>query len=160
MVEGQPWNFAGYNLPCQQPFTMSSQQLRYYFEDVALNSKANTVRMWWFQSDMGTDGNKWAPFDRIADAARAAGIRIVPALTNQWQTCDEPSPSTPEKTLSWYQGGYRHPEGGYSLSYRQFARHFANQPAIAFWQLVNEAEAPTPSGCQEPAAATRTRTAA
>jgi hypothetical protein len=84
-------------------------------------------------------------------------VRIVPALTNQWQPCDEPSPSTPEKELPWYQRGYQQPEGGYTLSFKQFAvemaTHFANEPTIAFWQLVNEAEAPTSSGCSETEAA-------
>jgi hypothetical protein len=161
MVNGQTWNFAGYNLPCQQPFIMSTAQLEYYFEDIAINSKANVVRMWWFQSDMGTGANPWAPFDQVVAAARAAGVRIVPALTNQWQTCDEPSPATPEKELPWYQGGYEQPEGGYALSYKQFATemaaHFANEPSIAFWQLVNEAEAPSSTGCDETTAASAMR---
>jgi mannan endo-1,4-beta-mannosidase len=160
-LNGQPWNFAGYNLPCQQPFTMTTAQLEYYFEDLTLNSKANVVRMWWFQSDLGTGVNKWAPFERIVKAANATGVRIVATLTNQWQACDEPTPSTPEKIQSWYQSGYKHPEGGYALSYKQFARqiaaHFANQPTIALWQLVNEAEAPTASGCLEHQAATALR---
>jgi hypothetical protein len=156
-LSGQPWNFAGYNLPCQQPFSMTTQQLEYYFRDIALNSKANVVRMWWFQSEMGTGPNPWAPFDQTVAAAKAVGVRIVAALTNQWQTCDEPSPATPEKELPWYQGGYAQPEGGYALSYKQFAiglaTHFANEPTIAFWQLVNEAEAPSSSGCNENSAA-------
>jgi hypothetical protein len=156
-VNGQPWNFAGYNLPCQQPFQMSPSQLQYYFEDLAINSKANVVRMWWFQSDMGAGSNPWAPFDQIVAAAKAEGVRIIATLTNQWQTCDEPSPPTAEKELPWYQGGYEQPEGGYSLSYKQFATEmaadFANEPTIAFWQLVNEAEAPASTGCDETAAA-------
>jgi hypothetical protein len=160
-VNGQPWNFAGYNLPCQQPFLLSTQSLEYYFQDVALNSKANVVRMWWFQSEMGSGANPWAPFDQVVAAAKAVGVRIIPALTNQWQPCDEPSPAMPEKLLSWYQGGYQQPEGGYALSFQQYATematHFANEPTIAFWQLVNEAEAPSLSGCDEAAAASALR---
>jgi hypothetical protein len=162
VVNASPWNFAGYNLPCQQPFLMSEQQLEYYFQDVSRNSRANVVRMWWFQRDIGTGTNPWAPFDQIVTAAKAVGVRIVPALANQWQTCDEPSPATPEKLLSWYQGGYQQPEGGYDLSYQAFATqlaaHFANEPTIAFWQLVNEAEAPTTSGCDENAGGLALRT--
>jgi hypothetical protein len=160
-VNGQPWNFAGYNLPCQQPFLLSAASLQYYFEDIALNSKANVVRMWWFQSDLGTGANPWAPFDQVVAVAKAVGVRIVPALTNQWQACDEPSPATPEKELPWYQGGYAQPEGGYGLSYKKFAvemaTHFAHEPTIAFWQLVNEAEAPSSAGCDETAAAAALR---
>jgi mannan endo-1,4-beta-mannosidase len=162
---GQPWNFAGYNLSCQQPFTMSAAALQYYLEEIVstlpAGSSGAVVRMWWFQSDMGTGSNPWAPFDQIVAAAKAAGVTIIPTLTNQWQTCDEPAPTTSEKLLSWYQGGYEQPEGGYSLSYKQFAlamaAHFADDPTIAFWQLVNEAEAPTSAGCEEAAAATALR---
>jgi mannan endo-1,4-beta-mannosidase len=146
-VHGQTWRFAGFNLPCQQPFLLSPSALGYYFDNIKFNAKANVVRMWWFQSNFATSGNPWAPFDQVASTAAAHGIRIVPALTNEWDACDEPNPQGPEKDTSWYQGGYRQPEGGYRLSFRSFAvqmaRHFANDPTIAFWQLVNEAQAPT-----------------
>jgi hypothetical protein len=164
-LNGKPWNFAGYNLSCQQPFLMSTAQLEYYFQDIEANSGGNVVRMWWFQSDLGTGSSEWAPFDQVAAAAQATGMRLIITLTNQWQTCDEPNPSTAEKDLTWYQGGYEQPEGGYTLSYKDFATqmaaHFASNPAIAFWQLVNEAEVPTitASGgtCDEPAAASALR---
>jgi mannan endo-1,4-beta-mannosidase len=158
---GAAWKFAGYNLSCQQPFLMTTAQLEYYFDDIKANSGGNVVRMWWFQSDMGTGSNPWAPFDTIVAAAKASGVRIIPTLTNQWNTCDEPSPATGEKELAWYQGGYTQPEGGYALSYKTFATemaaHFANTPTIAFWQLVNEAEAPSPTGCDETAASAAMR---
>jgi hypothetical protein len=117
--------------------------------------------MWFFQSDMATGSNSYAPFDQVVDAANAVGMKIIPALTNQWQPCDEPNPTMPEKLQSWYQSGFTQPEGGYSLSFLQYAiglvRHFAYNPTIAFWQLVNEAEAPGPSGCDETAAASALR---
>jgi mannan endo-1,4-beta-mannosidase len=158
---GAPWKFAGYNLSCQQPFLMTTAQLEYYFDDVKDNSGGNVVRMWWFQSDMGTGSDPWAPFETIVAAAKATGMRIIPTLTNQWNTCDEPSPATGEKELAWYQGGYTQPEGGYALSFKTFATematHFADTPTIAFWQLVNEAEDPSPTGCDEPVAAAALR---
>jgi len=146
-VRGQTIRLAGFNLPCQQPFMLSSGSLGYYFDDIKMNAKANVVRMWWFQSDFGTGSNVWAPFDQIASVAASRGIRIIPTLTNEWSACDEPNPATSQKSLAWYQGGYKLAEGGYRLSFRTFAvqmaRHFANNPTIAFWQLVNEAQAPT-----------------
>ena len=165
VLGGQPWNFAGYNLPCQQPFTMTQTALENYFQEIQnampAGSHGVVVRMWWFQSNMGSGSNPWTPFDTIVAAANAVGVKVLPALTNQWQTCDEPSPPTPEKELPWYQGGYQQAEGGYALSFEQFATqlatHFASEPAIAFWQLVNEAEAPSSTGCSEGAAASALR---
>lgn len=143
---GQPWKFAGYNLPCDQPFLLSPDELGYYFDDIKVNSKANVVRMWWFQSEMGTGSDPWAPFEQIVAVAKAHGIQIIATLTNEWNTCDEPNPPNTQKTLAWYQGGYKTPEGGYALSFKDYATqmsaHFAGEPTIAFWQLVNEAEAP------------------
>lgn len=161
MLNGQPWHFAGYNLSCQQPFTMTTAQLEFYFQDVEANSGGNVIRMWFFQSDLGTGSNPFQPFDNVVAAAQATGMKIIPTLTNQWQTCDEPSPTEPEKELDWYQSGYTQPEGGYSLSFKAYAtemaQHFANSPTIAFWQLVNEAEAPSATGCDESAAASAMR---
>ncbi len=164
-LDGNVWKFAGYNLPCQQPFLLSSSALTFYFKEIVNSLPAGTsgavVRMWWFQSDMGTGSNPWAPFDQVAAAAQAAGVRIIPALTNQWQTCDEPTPATPEKELSWYQSGYEQKEGGYNLSFKDFAvemaAHFATNPAVGFWQLVNEAEDPASTGCDEAAGTTALR---
>jgi hypothetical protein len=121
--------------------------------------------MWWFQSELGPAPNIWAPFDQIVAVAKADGIRIIPTLTDEWNNCDEPTPPHSQKTLDWYQSGYKSPEGGYSMSYRDFAiqmaTHFANEPTIAFWQLVNEAEAPEVAGgtltCDNGAAMTALR---
>jgi hypothetical protein len=142
-VDGQPWRFVGYNMPCAQPFLLSTTQLPIVLANIANNSGANAVRVWFFQQN-GGPGN-WAPFDLLAAAAKAAGIRLVPTLVNEWATCEANPPITVEKTLSWFQGGYRSAGDGYPLSFHDFAvavaSHFANNPTIAFWQLVNEATA-------------------
>jgi hypothetical protein len=66
-------------------------------------------------------------------------------LTNQWNTCEPTAAS--EKPLSWYQTGYKQTGDGYPLPFRDFAQqmatHYANEPTIAFWQLVNEPQAKT-----------------
>lgn len=159
-VDGQPWRFVGYNMPCAQPFLLTTAQLSFVFASVASNSGANTVRVWFFQHN-GGPGN-WAPFDRIVAAAQADGIRLIPTLVNEYATCEANPPITVPKTLAWYQGGYMQAGDGYPLSYHDFAvqvaAHYAGNPTIAFWQLVNEAAAPTleangQSTCDEQAAA-------
>jgi hypothetical protein len=149
VVNGQPWKFAGYNLPCAQPFTLSTGELGSYLDDIQNNSNANTVRMWFFQSN-GGPGN-WAPFDNVIAALKARGMRVIPTLVNEWNACE---PTTTNKSLSWYQTGYKQTNDGYPLSFRNFATqvaaHYADEPTIAFWQLVNEAEAPNADGtCTE-----------
>jgi mannan endo-1,4-beta-mannosidase len=159
-VNGKPWRFVGYNMPCAQPFLLTTAQLSYVLAGVADNSGANAIRVWFFQKN-GGPGN-WGPFDRLVAAAQADGIRLIPTLVNEWPTCEANPPITIQKTLAWYQGGYKVAGDGYPMSFRNFAvavaQHFANNPTIAFWQLVNEATAPTLTAngqltCDETAAA-------
>jgi len=64
----------------------------------------------------------------------------------------EPAPTGRSKTVDWYENGYTRANDGYPLSFRDFAAEvaarYATEPAIAFWQLVNEAapQTPTPDG--------------
>jgi hypothetical protein len=157
VVAGKPWEFVGYNMPCAQPFGLNAQQLQFAMADIADNSSANALRVWFFQKN-GGPGN-WAPFDQVVAAAQAAGIRLIPTLVNEWAACEN---DTTQKSLTWFQRGYKQPGDGYPLSYRDFAvavaQHYAGNPTVAFWQLINEATAPTamPNGkyaCDETAAA-------
>ncbi len=165
-LNGQPWKFAGYNLPCANPYDLSTAALDYYLNDIKTNSGANVVRVWFFQSD-GGPGN-WAPFNRVISALKARGMKAIVTLTNETSTCDEPDlPANTYKTLAWYQTGYASPEGGYTRSFRSYAvavaKHFEDNPAVAFWQLVNEAQAPSLDSngqltCDESAASPALRT--
>jgi hypothetical protein len=144
VVGGQPWKFAGYNFPCAQPFqAVTDGSLGYFLDNISINSSANAVRVWFFQSNGGPAN--WAPFDQVIAALKSRGMRAIPTLTNQWNTCEPTTGS--EKTLSWYQTGYKGTGDGYPLSFRDFAQqmatHYANEPTIAFWQLANEPQAQT-----------------
>jgi hypothetical protein len=146
MLNGQPWKLAGYNLPCANAFDLSASAFDYYLSDIQSSSGANVIRVWFFQSE-GGPGN-WTPFDQIIAGLAAKGMRAIVTLANETSTCDEPDlPANTYKTLAWYQNGYLSPEGGYGQSFHDYAvavaRHFANNPAVAFWQLVNEPQAPS-----------------
>ena len=82
-------------------------------------------------------------------------MKVVPVLVNHWADCEFGGSA---KDVGFYESGFRSPGYGYSLSFRDYAStlasHYANEPAIAFWQLANEAEAPSPA-----AAASTTRRA-
>jgi hypothetical protein len=159
VVDGHQWTFLGYNLPCNQPFQLASDQQAYFLNSVATTSGANAIRVWMFQSN-GGPGN-WGPFDQLIANAKAAGLRVVATLANEWNTCESPSATGSQKTLTWYQGGYKEAGDGYPLSFRdyatQVAAHYASEPGIAFWQLVNEAAAPGSAGCDEVAASSALR---
>lgn len=147
-VDGRPWRFGGYTLPCAQPFTLGAAELGHYLDVVQQVSGANALRVWFFQSNAGPAD--WGPFDRVVAAAWSRGMRLVPTLTDEWYgACDGGTPGT-EKAADWYRDGYRRPDPGHTLSFRDFAArvaaHFAGQPAIAFWQLVNEAQARSSDG--------------
>ena len=132
-----PGEFAGYNLPCANPFDLPAAALDYYLDDIQTNSGANVVRVWFFQSD-GGPGN-WAPFDQVISAIKEQGMKAVVTLTNETSTCDEPNlPANTYKTrglvpegLPLCRGGLRPILPGYAVA---VAKHFANNPAVAFWQ--------------------------
>ncbi len=152
IVEGAPWRFTGYNdfSISQAPGAsvcgdgQSDEELARLLDRVRRQSGANVVRTWFFQS-MGGPG-RWEGFDRLLAMARASGLRVVPTLVNQWSDC-EPGPVGRQKLMAWYQGGYTQAADGYERSYRDFAvavaARYADDPTVAFWQLVNESEAPT-----------------
>ena len=147
-VDGAPWSFTGYNAYWltsahtghQCGSSLSDQQMNDFFAEVAQNSGSVAVRTWFFQS-YGAPSTWWQ-YDRVLNLAAAHGIKIIPTLVNQWGSCE---PGHPYLTLQWYQAGYKQATNGYPRSFRDFAitmaRHYANNPTIAFWQLVNEAEA-------------------
>src|SRR5258708_5400588 len=110
------------------------------FSQIKTASHGNVVRTAFYQS--GSNNGAYTDFDRYIAYAKKYGLYIVPILVNHWINCE---PSTATKTSSWYQSGYKQPNDGYPLSFRDYAiklaRHYANEPTIAFWQLVNEPDA-------------------
>jgi mannan endo-1,4-beta-mannosidase len=161
MIAGQPFRAIGYNFhwigdnSCPGP---SAAETDAAFAAIAATSKGTVVREAMYQG--GDDNLAFTRFDRNVAIAKKYGIRIIPVLTNEWTNCE---PSNSAKHLPWYQSGYTQTNDGYPLSFQQyavaFARHYANEPTIAWYQLVNEPDARQASGsCDEAAAATALRT--
>src|SRR5258708_1666302 len=139
MVNGSILRLIGYNwhwvgTGCGSP---SNTQLETTFSSITDNSNGNVVRTAFYQS--GSNNGAYTDFDRYIAYAKKYGLYIVPVLVNHWTSCE---PSTATKTTAWYQSGYKQTNDGYPLSFRDYAiklaRHYANEPTIAFWQLVNE----------------------
>ncbi len=151
MVNGSPLRLIGYNwhwmgTGCGAP---TNTEIDTTFSQIKTASHGNVVRTAFYQS--GSNNGAYTDFDRYIVYAKKYGLYIVPMLVNQLTNCE---PSTATKTSFWYQSGYKQPDDGYPLSFRDYAiklaRHYANEPAIAFWQLVNEPDADQcgPAGAQ------------
>jgi mannan endo-1,4-beta-mannosidase len=165
MLNGSPWQFTGYDdyrltsaapgHQCGGPLT--DADVAASLDEIRNSSGATVVRTWFMQA-YGGPGD-WAQFDRVLAAAAARGMKVIPVLVDQWAACEPwPAGQTHYRSLAWYQSGYREVDYGYTLSYRDYAAaiaaHYRNNPTIAFWQLVNEAEAlDAPGGACEDGAA-------
>jgi mannan endo-1,4-beta-mannosidase len=152
VLNGHPWQFVGFNdyQLTSEPNgwtcggALSDTELAQVLDQIKNESASAVVRTWFFQS-YWSPGN-WSAFDRVLNAAAARGLKVIPTLGNQWGDC-EPwlNGVRPYKTRTWYTSGYLQPDYGYNLSYRDYvaamAAHYASNTTIAFWQLMNEAEA-------------------
>ncbi len=142
MVNGSPLRLIGYNwhwmgTGCGKP---TNKEVDTTFSQIKTASHGNVVRTAFYQS--GSNNSAYTDFDRYIAYAKKYGLYIVPVIVNHWTDCE---PSTATKTSSWYQSGYKQTNDGYPLSFRDYAiklaRHYANEPTVAFWQLVNEPDA-------------------
>jgi len=163
MLHGKPWRFVGFN-----DYQLTSETGNAYYcgrqtSDATLNSVlqdaknsgATAIRTWFYQSyyDLNAQGASikptWTAFDRVLNTAAAYGLEVIPVLVNEWQSCEPPSTN---KNLGFFQSGYTLPNSyGYPLSFQTYAmtvaKHYAHKKQIAFWQLGNEMQNDTPTGC-------------
>lgn len=111
------------------------------------------LRVWFFQRYAVKDGVRdWTYLDKAVSVAKAAGYLLIPVLGNEWTDC-EVSTAAPaanwlygqRRSPRWYQSGYREtPDAGAVSTYRAWVAEattrYRGESAIAFWQLMNEAE--------------------
>lgn len=122
-----------------------------WFNRFKCDSSGQVIRFWAYQSY--THGGKdWSAFDRVMRLANRHGLKVIPVLENQWVECSEGG----YKYNTWYSDGYLKPYGTNSLSYKEYVRcvveRYKDEPAIAAWMLMNEAESKKTSGEEDPEA--------
>jgi mannan endo-1,4-beta-mannosidase len=146
---GQPFTFTGFNIyQANSRANCSSTMGTGSALDTALSSigaGSEVFRAWFFQSLATTNGQRdWSAFDHTLAVARAHGVKIVVTLGNQWGSCE----GSQYLDDSWYLGGYKTQViSGDTVPYRQFVQEivsrYKDDPTIAMWQLINEAEIKT-----------------
>jgi alpha-tubulin suppressor-like RCC1 family protein len=162
VLAGQPYRFTGINVynansdgSCGPAFGSGPA-----FGEALdmIGSGGKVVRAWFFQSMATVNGQRdWSAFDHTLSVAASHGVRVIPTLGNQWEDCE---PVAGYKDHTWYGGGYTQPDPGGTVSYRDFVQEivtrYRDDPTVAFWQLMNEAEVKpsATSGSCSPGAAT------
>jgi mannan endo-1,4-beta-mannosidase len=154
-VGGEPFRFVGYNLydaaasdryACRPSSRIAPEDLEEQFRWLHDEAGVTVVRFWAYQTY--TDGGRdFSAVDRVVDAARATGIRLIPVLEDGPGDCSTGEAGVPLSEADdghWFSSGYREPYGSAELSYRDYARvvaeHYRDEPTILAWMLVNEAE--------------------
>jgi plastocyanin len=158
LLDGRPFVFTGldiYNANsdgwCGAEMDSGSQ-----LDDAltALGPGRNVIRSWFFQPltiNKGTRLRSWAAFDHTLQVAAAHGFKVIATLTDQWGECGTDTAGNGYKEADWYVNGYKAVQPGMINSYRDYVAEvvarYKDNPTIAFWQLINEAEVtPCPAG--------------
>lgn len=113
----------------------------------ASGGSATVIRVWFFQRLATVEGRRdWTELDRVLATARARGFMVIPVLADQWGACEADDGSGDGyKNRGWYEAGYRKVRDRMPSSYRDWVREvvtrYRDDPTVALWSLVNEAEA-------------------
>jgi hypothetical protein len=123
----------------------SDAQIDQMLGELVAATRANVIRLWAFQS-FTLGGSDFTTLDRALATAKKHGLMVIFTLENEWQDCTQPDTSSSDgrKSGTWFASGYRAPLGSYPMAYRDYVqlvvRRYANEPTVAMWQLMNEAE--------------------
>ena len=156
-LNSKPYRFAGINIYMAASGDTASSCGGKLYPDVSVPlshmPSGVVVRFWAFQNFFVSKGSfDWTHFDKVLAIASAHGTKVIPVLANQYGYCEK------AKNLAWYQRAYRTSvESGDLVTYKRYARaavsRYRNDPTIAMWQLVNEAQPLRTGGtCDERAA--------
>jgi mannan endo-1,4-beta-mannosidase len=152
---GQPFRFVGANIydaaasdrySCRSNSKMSDAQLLQTLQYLHDQAGATVLRFWAYQTY--TQGaTYWSGMDRVLAAARSVGMKVIPVLEDGPGDCTTSSTTASKADYrgdTWYSSGYKEPYGNATMSYREYvaqvASHYANDPTILGWSMMNEAD--------------------
>ncbi len=148
-LDGDPFRFTGLNVYNANSdgwcwFEYSDAEFHQALTD--MGPGVNVIRAWFFQPLATTPGGQrdWSRFDRTLQIAGQHGVRVIVTLTDQWGECGATG-TNPFKDRTWYESGYETeilPDA--IVPYRDWVSEvvtrYQDDPNVAFWQLINEAE--------------------
>lgn len=154
-LDGQPFRFVGANIydaaasprySCRSNTQMSDAQLLKTLRYLHDRAGVTVLRFWAYQTY--TQGaTYWGGVDHVLAAARSVGMKVIPALEDGPGGCTNTPTAVPKADYqgdTWYSAGYKVPYGSASLSYRDYVArvtaHYANDPTILGWSMMNEAD--------------------
>lgn len=154
-LDGQPFRFVGANIydaaasprySCRSNTQMSDAQLLKTLRYLHDRAGVTVLRFWAYQTY--TQGaTYWGGVDHVLAAARSVGMKVIPALEDGPGGCTNSPTAVPKADYqgdTWYSAGYKVPYGSASLSYRDYVArvtaHYANDPTILGWSMMNEAD--------------------
>lgn len=152
---GHPFRFVGVNIydaagssrySCRSNTRMSKAELVKTLRYLHDRAGATVLRFWAYQTY--TQGaTYWRGVDRVLAAARTVGMKVIPVLEDgpgDCTTSDKRSPKAQFDGDTWYSQGYKNPYGNATMSYREYVgqvtSHYANNPTILGWSMMNEAD--------------------
>lgn len=162
ILNGKPWRFVGANAfdlangvyqanTGRNTFANATTGLDDAFTRMRDQCGITAVRFWAFQSyaTNASNARDWSSLDLVMARANLAGVKVIPCLENNFQDLTRGGNKT-ASSWAWYSTGYTSPYGtptAYPTSFQQYATdiatRYANEPAIAYWSLMNEPEAST-----------------
>lgn len=154
-VDGQPFRFVGVNIydaaasdrySCRSATQLSDAELLDTLQYLHDEAGATVLRFWAYQTY--TQGaTYWDGIDRVLEAARTVGIKVIPVLEDGPGHCTNLPTVTSKMEYegdTWYSNGYKSTYGNASMSYRDYVRevvaHYADDPTILGWSMINEAD--------------------
>lgn len=154
-IDGQDFRFVGVNIydaaatdrySCNPGARMSDDQLESTLRELRDTAGVTVLRFWAYQT-YTQGGTDWSGVDRVIRIARELGLRVLPTLEDGPGDCTTSSDRQPKAEYqgdTWFTDGYRVPYGNASMSYRDYTRviagHYANEPTILGWSMMNEAD--------------------
>lgn len=163
VLDGSPFRFVGVNIydaassdrySCRAATQMSDTELvstlRYLHDEAG----ATVLRFWAYQTY--TQGaTYWDGVDRVLAAAKRTGMKVIPVLEDGPGDCTTSEGRVPKAEFegdTWFTRGYRQPYGNATLSYRDYVSkvtaHYADDPTILGWSMMNEADTSARDGDQ------------